>query len=368
VRTFVSGRQMSFASFAPFASFARLTRIAPRARSARVALSALLAFTAVSAGAGPAFAAPQDVEAEALINRGIDLREHGKDDEALGVFKKAYATSPSPRARAQVALAEQALGLWTAAESDLVLCLAAADDAWITKNRGALEGALAVVRRHLGSLEIRGTEGAEVFLDGVRLGTLPGTAPFRVEAGRRTLEVRAKGFHPSARNVEIAAGSVTRETVMLVALPPESVTEGNGEPAPRSSAGTERSGAGADSDAGHGQRLLGWAFAATGGALLVTGGVSFLVRKGIIDDYNNNCPGLGVNQPADCNGKIESARTWLTVAIVSLVGGGVFAIGGLTVVATAPRSSSASNPTGLRVGCAPSSLGSGASLTCAGSF
>jgi hypothetical protein len=334
-----------------------------------VSLSALLAFTLVSGAARPAFAAPDDPDAEVLISRGIELREHGKDDEALGVFKKAFAKSPTPRARAQVALAEQALGLWTAAESDLVSCLAAADDAWITKNRGALEGALAVVRRHVGSLEIRGTEGAEVFLDGVRLGTLPGTTPFHVEAGRRILEVRAKGFHPSARNVEVSAGSVTRETVMLVALAPEETAAGGPEPRARGAASSDRGGgAGADSDTGHAQRLLGWAFAATGGALLLTGGAAFLVRKGIIDDYNNNCPGLGVSQPADCNGKIESSRTWLTVAIVSLVGGGVFAIGGLTVVATAPRSSSSSSSAGLRIGCAPSSLGSGATLSCAGSF
>ena len=361
MRYFVSGRRPRIA---------RIARIAP---FGPIALSALLAFTIVSAGAGRALAAPEDPEAEALINRGLDLREHGKDDEALAVFKKAFAKSPSPRARAQVALAEQALGLWTAAENDLVLSLAAGDDAWITKNRGALEGALAVVRRHLGSLEVRGTEGAEVLLDGVRLGALPMAAPFRVEAGRRTLELRAKGFHPSARNVEIAAGTVTRETVMLVALPPESATNGNGEPGAHGAGGREASGAaGADADPGRGQRLLGWAFAATGGALLVTGGVAFLVRKGIIDDYNNNCPGLGVNQPADCDGKIESARTWLTVAIVSLVGGGVFAIGGLTVVATAdhppPSRSSAASASGLRIGCAPSSLGDGATLTCTGSF
>ncbi len=343
------------------------------ARFPRSSLFAVLAFALVSAGAGRALAAPDNAEADALINRGIELREHGKDDEALAVFKQALAKSPTPRARAQVALAEQALGLWTAAESDLALCLAAADDAWITKNRAALEGALAVVRRHLGSLEVRGTEGAEVLLDGVRLGTLPATAPFRVEVGRRTLELRAKGFHPSARNVEIGSAGVTRETVMLVALSPDANSDAtaSGEPGARSSGAGGRdasNSAGADTDPGKGQRILGWAFAATGGALLVTGGVAFLVRKGIIDDYNNNCPGLGVNQPADCDGKIESARTWLTVGIVTLVGGGVFAIGGLTVVATAPRSSSAGSSNGLRIGCAPASLGSGAALTCAGAF
>lgn len=316
--------------------------------------------------AAPPTAAADDADAETLISRGIELREHGKDDEALAVFKKALARTPSPRARAQVALAEQALGLWVAAENDLVLALAAEGDAWIAKNRPALQGALALVRRRLGSLEVRGPDGAEVTLDGVRLGTLPSATPFRIEAGRRTLEVRAKGFHPTARSIEVPAGGVARETVTLVAVaaaPGADATssgEAPGKRAPESS--------GTRGDSGRGQRLLGWAFAGTGAALMITGGVGLLVRKGIVDDYNVRCPGLGVGQPADCDDKIESARTWLTVSIVSLVGGGVFALGGLTLVATAPRGDAAAATSGVRVGCAPSSVRGGASLVCSGSF
>ena len=337
----------------------------PASRAARGSLAALLFFGAVTAHRGRAFAAPEDAEAEALITRGIDLREHGKDDEALAVFKKALAKSPSPRARAQVALAEQALGLWIAAESDLVLALAAESDAWIVKNRGAIEGALGVVRRHIGSLEVRGTEGAEVMLDGVRLGVLPAGNAFRVEAGRRTLELRAKGFHPSARTIEVPAGGVARETVMLVALTAEVASGANG--------GSPRGpGAARDSDPGRGQRVLGWVFAGTGGALLVTGGVGMLARKGIVDDYNDRCPGLGAAQPSDCDGKIDSARTWLTVAIVSFIAGGAFTLGGITLALTAPRAGAGASapraPGGVRVGCAPSSERGGASLACSGSF
>lgn len=319
-------------------------------------------FTACSARTSNALAAPPDDDAEALIARGIDLREHGKDDEALAVFKKALAKTPSPRARAQVALAEQALGLWVAAESDLVTALASESDTWIVKNRAALEGALALVRRRLGSLEVRGTEGAEVVLDGVRLGTLPVSSPFRVEAGKRTLELRAKGFHPTTRAIEVPAGGVARETVTLVALAAETAPAGTGT-APTGPARTT----GMGEDAGRGQRLLGWAFAATGGALIVTGAVGLLVRKGIVDDYNVKCPGLGVGQPADCDDKIETARTWQTVSIVSLVGGGVFALGGLTLVLTAPRRETSAS-SGVRVGCTPSSVRGGAAFMCTGSF
>jgi hypothetical protein len=334
-------------------------------------LAAALAFAACSSHAWRSLAAPDDADAEALITRGIELREHGKDDEALGVFKKALATTPSPRARAQVALAEQALGLWVAAEVDLVQALAASNDAWITRNRAALEGALAVVRRHLGTLEVRGTEGAEVVLDGVSLGKLPSAAPFRVEAGKRTLELRAKGFHATTRSVEVPAGAVARETVVLVAAPPDSPADGAGTTRHAPSANDDRGAR----DEGRGQRVLGWVLAGTGGALLVTGGVGLLVRKSIVDGYNDDCPGLGVGQPADCDDKIESARTWLTLSIVSLVGGGLFAAGGLTLVATAPRAARSKNdarparPASVaEVGCAPATLRGGAWLTCTGSF
>ena len=327
----------------------------------------------------PSVAFAEDPESEALITKGIELREQGKDDDALAMFKKALAKSPSPRARAQVALAEQALGLWVAAESDLVAALAAGGDPWITKNRSALEGALAVVRRHLGSLEVRGTpDGAEALLDGVVLGTIPTPAPFRVEAGRRTLELRAKGYHSTARTIEVPAGGVARETMALVALPPET--------AGPASAGRATGGAftGTESDPGATQRILGWALVGAGGALAITGVVSVFVRKGIVDDYNVQCPGLGAAQTPACESKIDSQRTWMTVSVVSFVAGGVFVVGGLVVAATAPRRTVVAGreapkaaKSALSLGCSPTGLsgglglgggGAGAGMLCAGTF
>lgn len=330
----------------------------------------MLVLVASGARARDALAGGED--AEALISRGIELRERGKDDEALAVFKKALAKTPSPRARAQVALAEQALGLWVAAEGDLILALAADADAWIAKNRSALEGALAIVRRHLGSLEIRGTDGADVLLDGVRLGALPASSAFRVEAGKRTLDLRAKGFYPTTRTVEIPAGGVARETVTLVALPAGGAAGGAvgaGDVGAGAAGGARRDGGAAAErgDPGQGQRVLGWAFVGVGGALLGAGGVGLLVRSGIVDDYNSRCPGLGVGQSPDCDGKIDSARTWLTVSIISLIGGGVFALGGVTLVATAPHRQVAAAAAGTRIGCGPSAAG-GAALFCWGTF
>ena len=302
-------------------------------------------------------------EADALISKGVELREKGRDDEALTVFRQALAKAPTPRARAQVGLAEQALGMWVVAEADLSAALANEDDAWITKNRSALEGALSVVRRRITTLEVRGAEHAEVYIDGVKLGA--GAGPFRVEAGRRTLEVRAPGFQPTARMVELPPGGIARETVTLVAAPP-SPDPATAQPAVMTTADDRRPPSG---DPGAGQRLLGWAFVGTGAALLATGGVGLVVRKGIIDDYNAACPGLGVDQPASCDDQVSSSRTWLTVSILTLVGGGVFAAGGVVLVAAAPSAASAARSTSAtdsrpRLACAPSAAG----ITCAGSF
>jgi hypothetical protein len=296
-------------------------------------------------------------DADALIARGLDLREAGKDEEALAVFRQALATRETPRARAQVALAEQALGMWVAAEADLEAALKAPEDPWITKNKGPLEGALAVIRRHLGSLEVRGGEGADVAIDGVRLGTLPAAKPFRVEAGRRTLEVQAKGFHPTSRAVEIPAGGVARETVTLVALPASS------SPSTSGTSSGDRASPPPPSD-GRTQRLLGWVTFGTGVALVATGTASLLVRQTIIDDYNNRCPGLGAAQPPDCDAKIDEARTWMTVSIVSFVAGGVLTAGGLTLVFTAPRAPQRTARTSPTLACAPGAL----AIACGGTF
>jgi len=62
----------------------------------------------------------------AQISRGVALRRQGRDASALEVFQSAWRSSRAPRALAQVALAEQALGRWVAAEAHLVEALAAA--------------------------------------------------------------------------------------------------------------------------------------------------------------------------------------------------------------------------------------------------
>ncbi len=308
---------------------------------------------AVALALAPRMARAED--AEQLVARGLELRKQGKDDQALVLFRRADEIAPSPRTRAQVALAEQALGIWVSAEAHLSAALDARDDAWIDKNRVALTAALDVVKQHVGSLEVLGgAPGAEVVVDGARIGVLPMSAPWRVEVGRRSLEIRARGYHSASRATEIVAGRTTRETIELVREDPAVSSPSVANP-PKIVA---------PSEPGSTQRVLGWVGVGTGAALLVTGVIAVVARQGAVGSYNDDasCPGRGsAQQPAACQDYISTANSWRTVSIVGFIGGGALTVGGVILLATAP---SAKVPASTAASCGPAGLG----LACVGTF
>ena len=175
-----------------------------------------------------AWAANDPVE-EDLLKRGVEDRNHQDDAAALELFRKAYAIRQSPRAEAQMGLAEMALGQWVEAEKHIDHALTGTD-AWIRKNSAVLKDSLAKVRKNLGSLQVMGSPaGAEVIIEGERRGTLPMDQPIRVHIGDCRFDVRSPGFAPLSRVVQISVGALNRETVHLseltvpVAPPPVAV-------------------------------------------------------------------------------------------------------------------------------------------------
>jgi PEGA domain len=163
-------------------------------------------------------ASAEDVES--IVRRGVELRRQGKDLEALALFRSAAATQRAPRVLAQLALAEQSLGLWPQAEADFKEALGATSDPWIVKNRQALDEAEKVVEDHLGSLIVWGTpDGAEVTINGAVVGTLPQTRNLRLPVGSVQLAARAPGFIETTRQVQIGSGALQREHVELAATP-----------------------------------------------------------------------------------------------------------------------------------------------------
>src|SRR5262245_2692232 len=100
--------------------------------------------------------AQSDAErADRLITEGIELRRQGEDERAMQKFLAALELAESPRGLAQVALAAQALGNWLEADSYLRRALAVENDAWIQRNRAALDSSMATISQRVGSIDVR---------------------------------------------------------------------------------------------------------------------------------------------------------------------------------------------------------------------
>ncbi|MEP6652946.1 MAG: PEGA domain-containing protein [Myxococcales bacterium] len=165
-----------------------------------------------------AAAATEDVsrQADALIHRGVELRHAGDDDGASRQFRKAYDLARTPRAAAQLGLAEQALGRWEDAEAHVSEGLLTPNDPWIVKHADVLRDALMNIKEHVGRIEVVGDpEGAEVFVNGKLVGKAPLGDPIHVRAGDVHVELRAPGYVRSARSVNVRGGQYQSIVIRL---------------------------------------------------------------------------------------------------------------------------------------------------------
>ena len=270
-------------------------------------------------------------ESEAMIQRGIQLRRQRDDAAALESFRQAYAANPTPRALAQIALAEQALGKWVDAERDLSQSMAR-DDVWIRNNMPLLQRALDSIEQHLASLSVTtNVVGAEMWIDGVRVIALPAPA-VRVVAGSTVIEIRAPAYETVRRAIAIPQGAEWREEVRLVPIQPAA------EAAVVSPAGrSDRP----PSSPGSTQRAIGLSIGGLGLAGLATGAVFGLLANHAKSDYAKLCGPIIGAPSGSCNadgvrGQADASRK-ATTATWFFVGGGLAAVAGITLFLTAPR-------------------------------
>jgi hypothetical protein len=299
-------------------------------RAALGVLLGLVAFHGVAIGAEGGSAA----EADRLIASGVSLRQAGKDEEALAEFSKAYELSHGAHARAQMGIAEQALGRWDLAEAHLAEALGDTNDAWIKKHRTDLEAALEEVRGHLGTLDVLGgVPGAEVRVNGQTVTHLPLTAPLRLPAGTVVLEIVADGYVPSTRTVTITAGRLGRETFYLVKEATASPTPPGPSPAVTSPTSPAAPAAVVTSEPTQSSSSVEWrkpgAWIAAGAAAVALGvGTAFTIRMySNQDSFNQSC-GLDTYKTltgSPCAGYHDRATSSQVPAITGLAVGAVLA-------------------------------------------
>lgn len=226
------------------------------------------------------------VEAEALVQQGVAQRRAGQDQLALESFRRAFALQPSPRTRAQIALAEQALGQWVDADRDLRAALAANTDDWIQRNRAALEAALNAIASRIATIELTcNTAGARLFVNGHEESTFPLAEPVRVEAGTVALEVRMDGFRTVRRVLDVDGGRTYRESFTLVPNPVVDDPQYVPQPDPRTN---RRIAPPVVVQPDPPAPPLSWALIGAGGAMLAVGAIGHGYWQNRVGLYNSN--------------------------------------------------------------------------------
>ncbi len=344
-------------------------------------------------GAGVVAVRPVDAQSQrsdALIQLGRDARRRGQDDVALDLFRRAWTQDHLPEARAQMALAEQALGDWVDADAYLREAMEATTDHWVTENRAVLDESLRTIETHLGQIEVRGgVPGAEVLLNGNAIATLPMAVPVRAPVGHFPMQVRAAGHRSVTLDVDVRPGELTRESVELVpvaaapvvaapvavtplATPTPTMARPTSSAASHATVATSPRTAPApithegDSTASQGsslQHTLGITGLIAGGVLAVGGVIATVVRNSNANSFNGAlCNVQDPNPSSTCSGYQSTVNTTGALAVASYVGGGVLAGLGAVLLLTAPshrRESASATQRGWTVVGGPGQVGLG---------
>ncbi len=150
------------------------------------------------------------------MDQGVALRREGHDAEAVVLFRQAFVLDAGGRTEAQLGLGLLATGEFVDAYDHLEHALTLSD-AWIERNRAALESSLEAASQHVGLVEVSGDDaGADVNVNGERVGQLPLAAPIRVQTGRAIVDVTLDGFRSFSADVTVQAGQTSRVSVHLV--------------------------------------------------------------------------------------------------------------------------------------------------------
>jgi hypothetical protein len=296
---------------------------------------------------------------DAAIAEALALREQGRDVEALALLTRAWESTRSPRARAQMARAEQALGRWLDARAHMAEALASREDPWIAARVASLEDERAGMEAHLGRLEVLGVpDGAEVQVDDRPARRTPLAEPLWSAVGTVVLTVRMPGFFPVARRVVVDAGGVARETVSLVPMQPVG-TPTISPAAPPVTLPPRVEVRRVVPAATHPRRVLGLAGVIGGAAFLLGGASAHVARELTLDGAVRDGCALtaagGVTGPAGCTGRVMTVEVSSAFAVAGYVTGALLLGAGLVLWFTAPRSDVV-----LRGWtCAPGPLGAG---------
>jgi hypothetical protein len=163
----------------------------------------------------------RSTDPETLIRKGNDLRQQGRNEEALPLFQAAYAAARNPRTAGQLGLSEMTVGYWVEAETHLAEALEFPNHPWVAKNSEGLREMLKKARSKIAEVDVAGSPaGAEVRVNGRVVGALPLAKPLRIGEGRIQIEVVAPNHKSETRSLSVKGGEKETVTVNLEKVAP----------------------------------------------------------------------------------------------------------------------------------------------------
>ena len=238
--------------------------------------------SAVLACALALIAAPigaQADEARTQFERGLELYDDGKYEQAAVAFERAFELKPSYKILYNIAQVQNQLGHFAAALEAYARYLAEGGDQVSPDRQREVKAEIERLNSLVGMLVVQSEEdGAAVFVDGRREGETPLPGPVIVDLGEHELVVKRDGAELHRELVTVAGGQ-------RVVVDVEAQEQGD-VPVVPSGDGTDEEGGG---------RVWTWVFLGTGAAAAITGGViggvSMSKEKSLLDQCEGgHCP------------------------------------------------------------------------------
>lgn len=313
----------------------------------RTCVGAVALASSVMLGSPSPAVAAEDAVVEALIQRGIQLRRGGSDDQALNVFLEAERQDPkSVRVLLHVVTAAQASGKWLMADSYMRKVSALSNDEYYRRHSDAIEAVRRSIAARVGTFQVQGEpEGASVRLDGQLVGTLPMNEPAAVESGTYLMEVQKPGYYRLRRSVNVVGGVLTREPVELNAVTTRAdLASGAGPASGTTAVGVDSNGGGSWLSS----PAMAWTLIGVGAASGITSAIALQLREDRVQSWNDErrCIGTdGTTRQDRCGDLKSDADMFQTVGIVTAIAGAAFAGTGLTLLLAGGSDEARSAPT-----------------------
>ncbi len=169
-----------------------------------VFLSCFLCLLASTASAAPTLRERLRGEARAAFERGLALHDAKDSSGALAQFMIAYDLSGEPRLLVNLAVVERDLGHYARGLTLLSRALTEGAGQLSAPEKAKIQRSMAAFRALTAPLAaLSQPSGADVFIDGMNVGTTPLAPESRIDLGRRRVTMRLTGHRDAEQSLEV---------------------------------------------------------------------------------------------------------------------------------------------------------------------